>query len=167
VSPSDDATPTTPGDLTPPPWDAPPQPPAWDRPATGQPGWSGSGSAAAFGSGPNYGGPPGYGPPPGYGAPYGGSYGNYGGPAQTETKAIVALVLAIGSWVILPLLPAIAALFVARAAVRDIDLSMGRLGGRGMVAVARIVSWVNIALCVAGVLFLALFVVMVGAASSA
>jgi len=45
-------------------------------------------------------GQPQYGPPPGYGPP------QYG-PPQTDSKAIIALVLAIVSFVVLPLIPAV------------------------------------------------------------
>ena len=49
----------------------------------------------------------GYGPPPGADAPA------YEPAPQTETKAVVALVLAIGSYFLLPVLGAIAALILA------------------------------------------------------
>jgi hypothetical protein len=80
-----------------------------------------------------------------------------GGPQSTEPKAIIALVFAIGSFVVLPLLPAIIALVLAGSARRDIDGSGGRLSGSGLVTAAKIVSWVNIGLCVAGVLLVVLF----------
>lgn len=127
---------------TPPAWDAPPQAPAWDRPA-GQ-GWSAAPPAQGWGPPPAPG-APGYGPPPGHGP-------GYGAPQQTDAKAIVALVLAIGSFVVFPFLPAIAALFVAGAARRDIDAAGGRLTGSGLVTAAKVVAWVNIGLSVAGVL---------------
>lgn len=136
-----DERPRPDGDPVPPAWDAPPQVPARDRPA--DQGWSAAPPAQ------------GWGPPPGYGAPSG--YGpGYGGPQQLEAKAIVAIVLAIGSFVVFPFLPAIAALFVAGAARRDIDASGGRLRGGGLVTAAKVVSWVNIGLSVAGVLLLVL-----------
>lgn len=100
-------------------WDAPPQPPAWDRPPdTGQ-GW---------------------GPPPQ----------NAGYPAAPVAaqngKAVAALVLAIGSWLILPFIGAVIALFLAASAKRDIAASGGQLGGQGLVTAAKVVAWANIAL---------------------
>ena len=105
-----------------------------------------------------------------YGQPYGQQqYGQpvqgYGvpqawqGPTQTESRAIIALVCAIASWVVLPLLPAIAALMVGKTARQEIERSGGRLTGDGMVTAARVIAWVNIALCV---LVVALFVLGFG-----
>jgi hypothetical protein len=137
MSTSDDR-PATPGEPVPPPWDAPPQPPVWDGPVVPSQGW---------------------GPPPNY-AP-GAAGGGDAPPAQTEGKAIAALVVAICSYVVLPFVAAIAALFLAGAAQRDIDASGGRLSGDGLVTAARALAWVNIALCllvvVLGVAALLLF----------
>ena len=80
--------------------------------------------------------PPGYVATPGYG---------YGAP-QTESKAVVALVLAICSFVVCPVVPAIVALVLARGSERDILASGGRLTGLGMVKAARIISWIHLAL---------------------
>lgn len=143
MSTSDDR-PRPDGEPVPPAWDAPPQEPAWDRPSTGDQGWSAAPPAQGWGP------PTGYGPPPGYGP--GGGWG--GGPQQTDAKAIVALVLAIGSFVVLPFLPAVAALFVASSSRRDIDAAGGRLTGAGLVTAARVISWVNIGLCIAGVVLI-------------
>lgn len=140
--------PPQPDEPVPPLWDAPPQPPAWDRPAS--PGWS---------AGPP---PSGWGPPPAYGAPpgYGPASSEWSGPRQTDPKAVVALVLALASFVVLPFLPAVVALFVAGAARRDIDAAAGRLTGSGLVTAAKVISWVNIVLCVGGVV---LAVLLLGA----
>ena len=99
--------------------------------------------------GQQYGQPPvGYGPPAwGQGGP-----GGPGGQSRTEPKAIIALVCAIGAWLVFPLLPAIAALMVGSSARRDIEASGGWLTGEGLVTAARIVAWANIVLCVLGVL---------------
>jgi hypothetical protein len=91
----------------------------------------------------------GYGPPP---QPYGQGPGHGGPPQQTSTRAIVALVLAIGSFVVFPLIPAIIALVLASGARDEIDASGGRVGGSGLVTAAKVVSWVNIGLTVGGVL---------------
>jgi hypothetical protein len=113
----------------------PPQQPARDAPPT----WDSAGSA-----------PQGYGPPP---LTYGQTPG-YGGGQTTSTKAIIALVLAIGSFAVFPLVPAIIALVLASGARDEIDASGGRVGGDGLVTAAKVVAWINIGLCVAGVLAL-------------
>ncbi len=105
----------------------------------------------------------GYEPPPGFGTvPYGAPpqpYGAqpYGGPVmqQTSSQALVVLCLAIGSFVVLPLVLAIVALALAPGARDEIAASGGRLGGEGLVTAAKVLSWINIGLCVAGVLAVA------------
>jgi uncharacterized membrane protein YjgN (DUF898 family) len=111
------------------------QPPAadWGR----APGWSGGEPPAAPSTAGGYD-PASYGPP--------------AGPAQTDTRAIVALVLAIASFVVLPLVPAVVALVLAQRSRRDIAASGGRLTGEGLATAARVVAWVNIVLCVLAVL---------------
>lgn len=109
-----------------------------------------------------YGHPPAYGPPPGY-PPYGG----YGPARQTESKAVVALVLAIASWVACPFIPAIAALIVAADADRRIAESGGRLDGAGQVRAARIVAWIHLGLVTAGVLIYVIVVIAVVTAGEA
>lgn len=99
-------------------------------------------------------GPPGYGVPagqPGWGPPAGGQ--------QTETKAIVALVLAISAYTFVPFIAAIAAIVVSGMAKRDIDASGGRLGGRGMAVAAFWLSVVH--LVFVALVFLALLVLFV------
>ena len=98
------------------------------------------GDTQGYGPPPGYAPPQGYGLPPGYGAP------GYAAPPSTETKAIVALVLAIGSFVVFPLVPAIVALCLAPGAKRDIETSGGRLTGLGLVTASKIVAWCNVAL---------------------
>ena len=76
------------------------------------------------------------------------SYGyGYGAPApETETKAVVAVVLAVLAWTpTVPFIGAIAALFVARAASRDIEASGGALTGLSMCTWAVVLSWVHLA----------------------
>lgn len=88
-------------------------------------------------------------PTPGYG---------YGYPQpQTSSDAIVALVLAIASWVLCPFVLAIAALVFASTASRAIAGSNGWLAGEGMVTAARIIAWLNIGLTT---LFLGFLIVM-------
>ena len=104
--------------------------------------------------------PAGYAPPPppdhGYGPPPG--YGPYQGPQETSTKAIVALVCAIASFIVFPLVPAIVALVLAPGATQEIRASGGRLTGEGLVTGARITAWINIGLSVLVLVAVALFV---------
>ena len=116
--------------------------------------------------------PPPYAPPPQppYGQPYGQQYPPqpygpqygqpYGGPQETSSKAVVALVCAIASFVAVPLFPAIAALVLARGADRELDESGGRLTGRGLVTGARVTAWINIGLCALVLVFLLLVLVV-------
>ena len=72
-----------------------------------------------------------YGQPQGYGQPQPYGQQQYG-PQQTDSKAIIALVLAIVSFVVLPLIPAIVALVLAGQSSREIQAAGGRRsGGRG------------------------------------
>lgn len=83
-----------------------------------------------------------YGPPPtqGYGP---------AGPPKTETKAVVALVLAVLAYTpTVPFIGAVAALFVARAARRDILASGGALTGLSLCTWAVVLSWVHLAFLV-------------------
>jgi hypothetical protein len=88
--------------------------------------------------------PPGYQPYGQYGQPYSGPY----APRRTEGNAIAALVCAIVSFVLCPVIPAIVALFLASAAKRNIRASNGALEGDSLVTAARIIAWINIGLCV-------------------
>jgi hypothetical protein len=139
--------------------DDPFAPPSADRPAGPPPG---SGPPPGYGPPPQgYGPPPAYGSPPGsppgYGpSPYAGS--GWTGSPQTSTKGIVALILAVASFMVFPLVPAIVALVLASSARREIDESGGRIGGRGLVQAARIVAWINIGLCLLAIVGLVLLV---------
>jgi hypothetical protein len=88
--------------------------------------------------------------------------GGYGLPApETDGNAIAALVLAILSYVVFPVVPAIVALFLAGRAKRSIEASCGRRSGVGLVRAARVISWIEIglvALFVFSYLFLGLIV---------
>ncbi len=91
-------------------------------------------------------------PPPGYAA----------APAapQTSSNAIIALILAIVSWAVCPIIPAIVALVLASSAAKEIEASGGRTQGAGLVTASRIVSWVNIGLWAAILVVGAFFVVL-------
>ena len=97
-------------------------------------------------------------PPPGYPA---------AAPApQTSSNAIISLILAIVSWAVCPIIPAIVALVLASSAAKEIEASGGRVQGAGLVTASRIVSWVNIglwsAMLVVGAFFLVLAIVAGG-----
>jgi len=79
-------------------------------------------------------------------------------PPQTEGSAVAALVCSIVSFVLCPVIPAIAALVIAPGARRKIDASNGRLTGLGLLTAAKWVSWINIVLWVG---FTLLFIVLI------
>lgn len=112
-------------------------------------------SAPAYPAAPTY--PAAY-PPAGYPA----------APAapQTSSNAIISLILAIVSWAVCPIIPAIVALVLASSAAKEIEASGGRVQGAGLVTASRIVSWVNIglwaAMLVVGAFFLVLAIVAGG-----
>ena len=85
---------------------------------------------------------------------------------QTSSNAIIALILAIVSWAVCPIIPAIVALVLASSAAKEIEASGGRVQGAGLVTASRIVSWVNIglwsAMLVIGAFFLVLAIVAGG-----
>ncbi len=110
---------------------------------------------AGYGPPPPYGQPPAYGPAAGYGPPQPG-WGPQGTPPPNDTKAVWALVMAIGSYVLIPFVLALVALVLASMSSRDIRASDGRLGGGGLVTAAKVLSWINIALCLLAVVFVLL-----------
>ena len=110
--------------------------------------------------------PPGYGPPPGWDPttpPPSPGHGQ-GGPQQTSTKAVVALVLALLTWTpALPLVGAVVALVVAHLARREIVESGGRLTGLGLVTATKVLAWSHLVLlALAGLLVGLLFVLGFG-----
>lgn len=68
---------------------------------------------------------------------------------RTSSNAVVAVVLAICSFLICPVVPAIVALFLASAAGKEIAASGGWVTGEGLVKGAKIASWINIGLWLA------------------
>jgi len=79
--------------------------------------------------------------------------------APSEPLAIWALVCAIGSWVLLPVVLAIVALVLASQAKRTIAASGGATSGEGLVTAARVIAWVHLALVVLAVIFVIAFAV--------
>ena len=138
----------------------PPQPPYGQQP----PGSGYSGDYAGPGSAGGYVPPAAYGAPPGYGAPGAGGW----QPApQTETKAMIALGLAIAAYTpTIPFIGAIAAIVLARLARRDILASNGTKTGLGLCTWATVLSVLHlIALLVLALLFFGVLLVPFIAAS--
>ena len=140
------------------------------RPAE-RPSWDTSGYGAPPQQGPSYGRQPG---PwqagawqPGQQQPqrYGSGGSSWQGPTATGSQAIVALVCAIASWVVLPVLPAIAALMIARTAREQIARSGGRLTGDGLVTAAKVIAWANLVLVLLGVILVVVGIGLFAAAS--
>lgn len=100
-------------------------------------------------------------PPPAYPAGYAPAAPGYPPAPQTSSNAIIALILAIVSWAVCPIIAAVVALVLASSAGKEIAASGGRIQGAGLVTAARVVAWINIglyaALLVIGAFFLVLF----------
>ena len=118
-------------------------------------------SPPPYGSAPGQGQQPGYGQPghssPGYGSPGYGSPpgGGWSGAPQTETKAMIALGLAIAAYTpTIPFIGAIAAIVLARMARRDILASGGAKTGLSLCSWAIGLSVVHLVLVTLFFLFL-------------
>jgi hypothetical protein len=79
---------------------------------------------------------------------------------------VVALILAVVSWAVCPIIPAIVALVFASNATKEIAASGGRLQGTGLITAARIVSWVNIGVWAAAIVVGGFFLVLAIVAGS-
>ena len=133
-------------------------PPAYQPPA--YPPSQGNGPQSGYGQ-PGYG-QPGYGQS-GYGQP------GYGRAQETASRAIVVLVCAIASFVVVPFIPAVVALALAGGAQQQIAQSGGRLTGDGLVRAGRILAWINVgltALVVVGIIGLIAFALPSGTSST-
>ncbi len=84
-------------------------------------------------------------------------------PERTDGGAIAALVLAIASFLLLPLIGSVVALFLAAGAEQRIATSGGTLGGAGMVKAAKIVAWVHLALLAVAAVSLLLILLIANA----
>jgi hypothetical protein len=87
---------------------------------------------------------PGYGPPA-YGPPY--------SAPRNSNDAVIALVAAIVSWVICPIVPAVVALVYAGRAQQAITASGGALGGQSMVTGARVIAGIHLVLAAVFLVF--------------
>ena len=90
----------------------------------------------------------------------------YGPVPQTSNSAIVALILAIGAWIICPIIPAIVALVFANKADKEIAAGNGWVTGGGLVLASKIVAWINIGLYGA-LIAIGLFVLLLALAGGA
>jgi hypothetical protein len=77
---------------------------------------------------------------------------------QTEGLAIAVLVLAVVSFVVCPVVPAIVALAMAPSAKRNIAQSGGLKDGEGLVTAGQIVAWINIGFAALGLIALIILV---------
>ena len=151
-----------------PPAPAPPVPPAPGPAVPPAPVWPAHGEDPGAGAAypPP---PPGYPPPPvGYPAP-GYPVPGYAYPPAptTSTNAVVGLVLAIVSWVVCPVIPAIVALVLARKSDLEIAASAGRVSGAGLNTATKIISWINIGLYAALIVGLGLVFLVAAILSAA
>lgn len=111
---------------------------------------------APYGPPSPYGAPTPDGPPSPHGAPT-----SYGPPEEVNSKAVVALVLAGASFLVVPFVGAIVALVLGTQASGEIARSGGRQTGTGLVTAARIAAWTNIALSVVAVVAVSVVVAVV------
>ena len=113
--------------------------------------------------------PPAYPPWQGNGPQAGYGQAGYGQAQETASRAIVVLVCAIASFVVVPFIPAVVALALAGGAQQQIAQSGGRLTGDGLVRAGRIVAWINVgltALFVVGIIGLIAFALPSGTSST-
>lgn len=113
--------------------------------------------------------PPAYGQqPPPYGQQppaYGYAYNYYPVAPQQEGTAVGALIAAILSWLVCPVIPAIIALALVSSAQRKINESNGRLTGESLLTATRWIAWLNIGLM--GALFaVIILLIVIGAIAS-
>jgi len=84
----------------------------------------------------------------------------YVAPPRTADTAVWALVCAILSWFLCPVIPAVIAIVLASSARTTIRQSGGARSGDGLVTAAQIIAWANLAL--AGIVLLFGLAVLVG-----
>lgn len=106
---------------------------------------------------------PGYPQQPAYGAqPYG-----YAAAPVTNSNATIALVCAILSWAVCPLVLAIVGIVFGRKAQREIAESGGTQGGEGLAKAAVIISWINIGFWIFfGLIYVAIIVIAIAGSST-
>lgn len=87
-------------------------------------------------------------------------YAYYQPAAQSSSNALIALLLAIFSWIFCPIVLAVVGLILASKADKEIAASGGRVTGAGMTLATRIIAWGNIALYGAMILATVFFIVI-------
>jgi hypothetical protein len=80
---------------------------------------------------------------------------------RTEGSAVGALLCAIGSWFLVPVVLAVVALILARRAERAIDARPAELTGRGLVTGARWIAGTHLVLAAMVVAFVSAFAIAV------
>ena len=78
---------------------------------------------------------------------------------RTDGSAVAALLCAIGSWFLVPVVLAIVALVLARKAELAIDVRPAELTGRGLVAGARWIAWTHLVVAAMVVAFVSAFAI--------
>ncbi len=72
--------------------------------------------------------------------------------SRTSGSAVAALILAIASFLVCPVIAAIIALVLAASAKREIRDSGGWIGGEGLVTAAKIIAWIHLAMFILALL---------------
>ena len=142
---------------------SPPGPPTYRQQAYGAPPPGPYSGGGGYAPAP----PPGYGPPPGgYGA-YPSGYG-YSAPVapRTDGTAIAALVLAICSFMVCPIVPAVIALAMVPGSRRTIYASGGAVSGLGLLTATKIIAWINIGLGLLAVVGIVVIAIVSAATST-
>jgi hypothetical protein len=80
---------------------------------------------------------------------------------RTDGSAVAALVVAILSWFLLPIVGSVVALVLARSAERSIEAAPLEVSGRGLVTAARWVAWTHLVVVAMVIAFIAAFVIAV------
>ena len=80
---------------------------------------------------------------------------------RTDGSAVAALLCAIGSWILVPVVLAVMALVLARKADRAIDAHPTELSGRGLVTGARWIAWTHLVVAAMVVAFVSAFAIAV------
>ena len=75
----------------------------------------------------------------------------------TSTLAVVSLVAGIASWILMPFIAGLAAIICGHMARTEIRRAGGALEGDGLAVAGLVLGWINVILCVLGVLAVVLF----------
>ena len=75
---------------------------------------------------------------------------------QTSSLAVISLIAGIASYIVLPLLGAIAAIITGNLAKKEINQNAGRMTGMGMATWGVILGWINVGISLIGLCLLVL-----------